>query len=169
MRRRFVAGNWKMNGTRAAAAALVADVVRGAAALDDVDIALCPPAILIPLVAAEIERTRARIAWGGQNLHPQSNGAYTGEISGSMLRDYGCTYVIVGHSERRTLFGETDAAVAEKFAAAQSAGLVPILCVGETLAEREGNQTEAVVARQLRAVVERHGAPSLARAVVAYE
>jgi triosephosphate isomerase len=169
MRRRLVAGNWKMNGTRAQALALVADIARGTAALREVDVALCPPSILIPLVADEIKRARAALAWGGQNLHTQSSGAYTGEVSGAMLADFGCTYVIVGHSERRTLFGETDALVAEKFAAAQSAGLTPILCVGETLAEREANRTESVIDRQLRAVLDRSGVQSLARAVVAYE
>jgi triosephosphate isomerase len=97
------------------------------------------------------------------------SGAYTGEISGPMLRDYGCTYVIVGHSERRTLYGETDAMVAEKYGAAQVAGLIPILCVGETLQEREANQTEAVVARQLDAVLDKHGIGSFKNAVIAYE
>ncbi len=166
-RRPLVAGNWKMNGTRAAATGLVGDILRGVAAAGDVEVAVCPPFILIPLVAEMLQGSSVR--WGGQNLDPHESGAYTGEISGAMLRDFGCTYVIVGHSERRTLYGETDAVVAEKFAAAQAAGLTPILCIGETLAEREANRTEAVVERQLAAVLDRNGGASLARAAIAYE
>lgn len=168
-RKPLVAGNWKMNGTRAAAAELVARIVRGVASLGEVEVAVCPPFILIPLVAEQLRAAGGRVQWGGQNLDAHAGGAYTGEISGAMLQDFGCTYVIVGHSERRTLYGETDPIVAEKFAAALAAGLTPILCVGETLAEREAKQTEAVVARQLTAVLDRHGAAGLARATVAYE
>jgi triosephosphate isomerase len=109
------------------------------------------------------------VAWGGQNLSMHKSGAYTGEVSGPMLKDYGCTYAIVGHSERRSYYGETDKLVAEKFGAAQAAGLVPILCVGETLAEREANQTEAVVARQLDAAIQMHGIAALKNSVIAYE
>ena len=168
-RRAFVAGNWKMNGTRASAAALTEAVARGAAGLDTVEIALCPPFILIPLVAERLTQARAAVAWGGQNLAAQASGAYTGEVSGPMLADWGCRYVIVGHSERRALYGETDALVADKFAAAQAAGLTPILCLGESLEEREAGRTEAVVARQLGVVIERHGVGSFERAVLAYE
>lgn len=168
-RRSFVAGNWKMNGTRAGAAALVADILRGAGSLPAIEVALCPPFILIPLVAEKLKAAGSQIAWGGQNLEAHTSGAYTGEISGTMLRDFDCTHVIVGHSERRTLYGETDLVVAEKFAAAQAAQLRPILCVGETLAEREAGRTEAVVERQLAAVLERNGVASLADATVAYE
>jgi len=167
-RRPLVAGNWKMNGTRAAAAELVTGILAGIDAVADVEVVVCPPFILIPEVAERL-RGSGRIGWGGQNLDTHPAGAYTGEISGPMLRDFGCTYVIVGHSERRTLFGETDAVVAEKYAAAQSADLVPIVCVGETLEEREAGLTERVVERQLAAVLERNGVESLARAVIAYE
>lgn len=168
-RRPFVAGNWKMNGTRASGAELVADILRGSGSLPDLDIALCPPFILIPLVAEKLSAAGTRIAWGAQNLGTHASGAYTGEISGAMLRDFGCTYVIVGHSERRALFGETDEVVAEKFAAALAARLRPILCVGETLKEREAGRTEAVVERQLDAVLKHNGGGILAGATLAYE
>lgn len=169
MRRPFVAGNWKMNGTRASGEALVGNILRNVKSLPDVEIALCPPFLLIPLVAEKLRAAGERIACGGQNLDSHASGAYTGEIAGAMLRDFGCAHVIVGHSERRTLYGETDATVAEKFAAAQSVALRPILCVGETLAEREGGETEAVVERQLDAVLQRNGVASLAQATIAYE
>ena len=167
-RRSLVAGNWKMNGSRADAAALVGGILNGVGRLGSVEVALCPPFILIPLVA-EAVRATGRIVWGGQNLDTHAAGAYTGEISGAMLRDFGCTYVIVGHSERRAYYGDTDAVVAEKFRAAQSAGLVPILCVGETLAEREAGQTQAVVDRQLTAVITACGITAFQQAVIAYE
>lgn len=168
-RRALVAGNWKMNGTRASAATLAEAVARAAPGLAAVDIVLCPPFILIPLVAERLTQAGVAVAWGGQNLAVPASGAYTGEISATMLADWGCRYVIVGHSERRTLYGETDAVVADKFAAAQAAGLTPILCLGESLAEREAGRTEAVVARQLDAVLEVHGSASFERAVIAYE
>ncbi|MFL6651227.1 MAG: triose-phosphate isomerase [Sulfurifustaceae bacterium] len=168
-RRPFVAGNWKMNGTRAQAATLIDGILKERASLGSVDVAVCPPFILIPLVADRLRIAGANIAWGGQNLDAHASGAYTGEISGAMLRDAGCTCVIVGHSERRTLYGESDAAVAEKFAAALAVDLTPILCVGETLSERESGRTEAVVERQLRAVLDHNGVQSLARATIAYE
>jgi len=169
VRRPFVAGNWKMNGNRASAAELVAGVLRGIESVANVEVALLPPFILIPIVADLLKQAGGRIAHGGQNLEVHASGAYTGEIAGAMLRDFSCTYVAVGHSERRSLFGETDAVVAEKFVAAQTAKLVPILCVGETLAERDAGQTEAVVQRQLDAVVQRSGVASLAGATLAYE
>ncbi len=167
MRRPLVAGNWKMNGSRTESAALLDGIRKGISAASRAEVAVCPPYILIPLAAEKLAGSPA--AWGGQNLSVHKSGAYTGEISGPMLRDYGCTYVIVGHSERRTLYGETDAMVAEKYGAAQAAGLIPILCVGETLQEREANQTEAVVARQLDAVLDKHGIGSFKNAVIAYE
>jgi triosephosphate isomerase (TIM) len=168
-RRPLVAGNWKMNGTRATAATLIDALVRGIATVGDVEVVVCPPYIYLPLVEERLKPHGRRISWGGQNLESHANGAYTGEISGVMLRDFNCTYAIVGHSERRTLFGETKAVVAEKFAAAQSAGLRPILCIGETLAEREAGRTESIVERQLNAVIDRNGIGALANAVIAYE
>ncbi|HLF22841.1 MAG TPA: triose-phosphate isomerase [Burkholderiales bacterium] len=168
-RRPFVAGNWKMNGTRASSAELVAGVARGIGSVANVDVALLPPFILIQAVADLLKPMGGRIAYGGQNLDTHESGAYTGEVSGAMLRDFGCTYVVVGHSERRALYGETDSLVADKFAAAQAAGLTPILCIGETLAEREAGQTEQVVQRQLDAVLARSSAASLGAATLAYE
>jgi triosephosphate isomerase len=166
-RRPLVAGNWKMNGSRTESAALLDGIRKGMSPASRAEVAVCPPYILIPLVAEKL--AGSPVTWGGQNLSMHKSGAYTGEISGPMLRDYGCTYVIVGHSERRTLYGETDAVVTEKYGAAQATGLIPILCVGETLQEREVRQTEAVVARQLDAVLDKHGIGSFKNAVIAYE
>lgn len=166
-RRPFVAGNWKMNASRADAGALLAALKGALSGRKSAEVAVCPPFLYIPLAAEVL--AGSVIAWGGQNLDTHVAGAYTGEVSGPMLKDYGCAYVIVGHSERRALYGESDALVAEKFAAAQSAGLVPILCVGETLAEREAGQTESVVARQLDAVLAKNGIASFVNAVIAYE
>jgi triosephosphate isomerase (TIM) len=168
-RQPLVAGNWKMHGTRTSAGELAAGIARSLASSPRLEVALLPPFVFIPLVADALRLAGGRIAYGGQNLDPHPSGAYTGEISGAMLRDFGCTYVIVGHSERRTLFGETDSTVAEKFAAAQAVGLRPILCLGETLAERDAAQTESVVGRQLDAVLSSSGAASLANAAIAYE
>jgi triosephosphate isomerase len=167
MRTRLVAGNWKMHGSRAANAPLLDAVKAGAGRAAGVAIAVCVPFPYLQETAVALAGTA--IAWGGQTLSEHEAGAYTGEVSGGMLRDFGCTYVIVGHSERRALYGEDDSRVAAKFAAARRAGLTPILCVGETLAERERGSTEAVVARQLAAVIDAGGAGALAGAVVAYE
>lgn len=156
-----------MNGAPAESAALLTGLKKGLGTVNKAKLVVCPPFILIPLVAKELAGTT--VAWGGQNLDTHKSGAYTGEVSGPMLKDFGCGYVIIGHSERRALFGETDEMVADKFKAAQDAGLIPILCVGELLAEREANQTEAVVARQLDAVINKHGVAALANSVVAYE
>ncbi|MCU0971988.1 MAG: triose-phosphate isomerase [Gammaproteobacteria bacterium] len=167
MRKPLVAGNWKMNGTRAGVAELLEGIKAGMGAAPNAEVAVCPPFVFIPEAAARLAGTA--VACGGQNLSTHASGAYTGEIAASMLTDYGCKYVIVGHSERRTLYGEDDALVAEKFEVARKAGLVPILCVGETLEERENGATEAVVARQLDAVLEKFGATALGQGVVAYE
>lgn len=164
MRKKLVAGNWKMHGSLAENAALLAAIKP---ALAGIEAAVCVP---FPYLAqAQAVLSGSSIAWGAQNLSEQPKGAFTGEVSASMLLDFGCRYVIVGHSERRSLYGETDDVVARKYVAAQAAGLTPILCVGESLQERESGVTEAVVARQLDAVMEAAGVGSLARAVVAYE
>ncbi len=168
MRRPLVAGNWKMNGSRADAGKLLDGIFQGADSVDETEIAVCPPFILIPLTADKLARG-SNVAWGGQDLDTHTSGAYTGEVSGGMLRDYGCTFVIVGHSERRSIYGEDDATVASKFKVAQEHGLIPILCVGELLEEREADQTETVVARQLDAVLELCGIESMEQAVIAYE
>lgn len=167
MRRPLVAGNWKMNGSKAESAALLEGILAGISSVTAADMAVCPPAILIGLTEEKL--AGSAVAWGGQDLNVNASGAYTGEISGPMLKDFGCTYAIVGHSERREYYGETDQVVADKFAAAQSHGLIPILCIGETLDERESGDTENVCARQLDAVLQAHGIESLASAVIAYE
>jgi len=167
MRQPLVAGNWKMNGSRAAVVELLEGIKAGMSAVKTAEVAVCPPYVFIPEAAVRLAGTS--VTWGGQNLSTHASGAYTGEVAASMLTDFGCKYVIVGHSERRTLYGEDDAVVAEKFEVARKAGLVPIFCVGETLEEREGGTTEAVIARQLDAVLERFGANALAAGVIAYE
>ena len=169
MRQTLVAGNWKMHGTRAGVADLIEDVKQGMATVGGTRVAVCPPFVYLSEVAHLI--AGSAIALGGQDLCPETGeGAYTGEVSGAMLQDVGCSYVIVGHSERRALYGDSDAVVAQKFCAAQAAGLIPILCVGEQLQERENGDTEAVVARQLDAIMNQDGGViALAKAVIAYE
>jgi triosephosphate isomerase len=167
MRTKLVAGNWKMNGGLAQNKALLEGVMAGVAGFNGMQAAVCVP---FPYLAqAQQALAGSKVAWGAQNLSQHDKGAYTGEVAASMLLDFGCRYVIVGHSERRSLYGESDELVAAKYEAAQKAGLTPILCVGETLEEREGNITEQVVGRQLDAVIARSGVASLAKAVVAYE
>ena len=164
MRKKLVAGNWKMHGSLAENAALLTAIKP---ALAGVEAVVCVP---FPYLAqAQSLLGGSSISWGAQNMSEQAKGAFTGEVSASMLLDFGCKYVIVGHSERRSLYGESDALVASKYKAAQAAGLTPILCVGESLDERESGVTEAVVARQLDAVIKVAGVASLAHAVIAYE
>ena len=166
MRRPLVVGNWKMHGSRPDAAALLA-ALRAACPAAGVDVAVCPPFLLIPLAEGALQGSP--VAWGAQDVARWDGGAYTGEVSAAMLREAGCRYAIVGHSERRQLMGETDAVVLEKFQAARRAGLVPILCVGETLEQRDAGATLAVVGAQLDAVLGAVGAEGWGDAVVAYE
>jgi triosephosphate isomerase len=162
MRRRLVAGNWKMHGSRAANRALLASILER-----NVPGAECAVCVPFPYLGEVAEQLRGSpVVWGAQNVSEHAQGAYTGEVSASMLLEFGCRYAIVGHSERRQLYCETDAQVAAKFKAAQAAGLTPILCVGETLAEREAGRTEEVVARQLDSVLEK---TPFGQAVLAYE
>ncbi|TRZ69817.1 MAG: triose-phosphate isomerase [Rhodocyclaceae bacterium] len=166
MRTKLVAGNWKMHGTLATNLALLTRV-RDAAAGMSSESAVCVP---FPYLAqAQALLAGSRVAWGGQNVSEHAQGAYTGEVSATMLTEFGCRYVLVGHSERRAIYAESDATVAAKFAAALGAGLTPILCVGETLAEREAGTTGDVVTRQLDAVIGASGISALSRAVLAYE
>ena len=166
MRRKLVAGNWKMHGSLVENETLLDDILAGMADVK-AEVAVCVPFPYLSQVKHKLVGTT--VAWGAQNLSQHAKGAYTGEVSAAMLNDFECKYVIVGHSERRALYGESDQTVAEKYATAQAEGLIPILCVGETLEEREAGVTEAVVGRQLDAVLARSGVGSLANAVVAYE
>jgi len=167
MRARLVAGNWKMHGSLAANQALLGGLKARLRASEGVGYAVCAPFPYLNQVATALEGSP--IAWGAQNVSEHDVGAYTGEVSGAMLREFGCRYVIVGHSERRGLYGESDAQVAAKFMAAQRAGLTPILCVGETLEQRERGDTDAVVSRQLDAVLDAAGVAAMANAAIAYE
>jgi triosephosphate isomerase len=167
-RKPLIAGNWKMNGSLAESRRLVDSLRAGVSSTASATMLLCPPYVYLPAVKDWLRGSP--IALGGQNLADKEGvGAYTGEISGRMLVEVGCTHVIVGHSERRALYGESDAVVAAKFKAAQAAGLTPIVCVGETLEQREAEQTRAVIERQVAAVVAAAGVRAFAKAVVAYE
>lgn len=166
MRQAMVAGNWKMNGSSASVEQLITGIKAG---VDQTgaEVAVCPPFVYIPAVAQATAGSVIRL--GAQNLCDQDSGAFTGEVSGPMLKDIGCEYVIVGHSERRSLYGESDEVTAIKYAAALKNGLKPIFCIGETLEERESGITNDVIARQLDAILNTEGVASLANAVLAYE
>ena len=166
MRRPILAGNWKMNMTIAEATDFVRSIRRGLNDVKTVDRVLCPP--FTALAALKELLAATEIGLGAQNMHWEEKGAFTGAVSPLMLEGL-CDYVIIGHSERREYYGDTDELVARKFEAAQEHGLVPILCVGESLEEREGGTTEAVVERQLDAVLEQHGIEAFKNAVIAYE
>ena len=171
MRNRFVVGNWKMHGNRASNRALLEGVLKGLEGLAGVECAVCVPFPYLSDVAAQLagQQGKGRLAWGAQNLSEHAQGAFTGEVSAQMLAEFGCRFVLVGHSERRALYGESDAVVAAKYAAAMAQGLTPILCVGETLAQREAGRTEEVVSRQLDAVFSFNKKELFKEAVVAYE
>ena len=163
----LVAGNWKMHGSRAMTNGLIDAVLDDLPGPDQVEVAVLPP---FPYLSLVHELASASdLVLGAQNVSEHAEGAYTGEVSAAMLADLGCRYALVGHSERRQLYGEDDELVAAKFSAARRAGLRPILCVGETLDEREAGNTEAVIARQLGEVLSRAGAEAFEQAVVAYE
>jgi triosephosphate isomerase len=166
MRKKIVAGNWKMHGSLANNSGLLQAVKAGIAGMA-AEVAVCVPYPYLEQARGAL--AGSNVAWGAQDVSEHAQGAYTGEVSGAMLMDFGCRYAIVGHSERRSYYGDTDAVVAAKFEAAQKAGLTPILCVGETLDEREKNITAEVVTRQLDAVIARCGIAAFAKAVIAYE
>lgn len=167
MREFLVAGNWKMNGSTAASEALISGIVAGVPAGSGFRLLVCPPFPYLASVSSQI--SGSAVALGAQNVSEHESGAFTGETAPSMLKDVGCDYVIVGHSERRAIYGETSEQVAAKFMAAQAAGITPILCVGETLEEREAGTTEKVIDEQLDAVLDTAGATVFAAAVIAYE
>ena len=166
MRRKLVVGNWKMNGSLAANATLLSDIVAGLAA-QELDCAVCVPAPYLAQCQAQL--SGSALKWGAQDVSAHASGAYTGEVSAAMLQDFSCRYVIVGHSERRAYHAEDDVLVAQKTVAAIAAGLTPIVCVGETLAQREAGHTGAVVAAQLGAVLAAIGRDAIAQIVLAYE
>jgi triosephosphate isomerase (TIM) len=167
MRQPLVAGNWKMLGSRAENANLVSGLLDLLQPGKRAEILVWPPFPYLMETGRLLKDTG--VALGAQSVCAEAQGAFTGEVSAAMLKDVGCGYVLVGHSERRQLFGESDSLVARKFVAAQGQGLVPVLCVGETLEEREADQTTSVVARQLEAVLAVSGVQALERAVIAYE
>jgi triosephosphate isomerase len=167
MRRPIVVGNWKMHGSRAENTALVEHLIQGLDGRQAAEVIVCPPHVYLQEVVRQTKDTLLHV--GAQNVATEPSGAHTGEVSAAMLKDVGCRYVIVAHSERRTLYREDDAMVARKFRAVLSHGLTPILCVGETLDERENGTTEAVIARQIESVVAVAGIDTLAHAVIAYE
>jgi triosephosphate isomerase len=167
MRQPLVAGNWKMNGTYQDNQALFRGLIDGMGSVKAAKVAVCPPFVYLEQARSTLAGTP--IAWGAQNVSHEAPGAFTGEIASSMLVDLGCTYVIVGHSERRHGMGEGDEFVAKKVGAALNAGLTPILCVGELLEERERGETETVVERQLGAVLDRVGIEAMTGVVIAYE
>lgn len=167
MRTKLVVGNWKMNGSLTQNQELLNAIITGTRELRDVVCAVCVPYPYLQAVQLVLKDTH--ITWGAQNVSQFDFGAYTGEVAAEMLLDFACRYVIVGHSERRSLFGEDNHTVAEKFKKAQGVGLIPILCVGETLAQREIGETERVIDEQLDAVIKLTGINSLAQSVIAYE
>ena len=167
MRDFLIAGNWKMNGNSDANVELANGILDGMPHSDTVKLLICPPYPYLPALAQKLAGTE--LALGAQNVSQHESGAYTGEVSPGMLKDIACEYVIVGHSERRAMMGETSDIVAAKFVAALATGLQPILCVGETLEERESDRTGAVIDEQLYTVLDSAGVDAFSTAVVAYE
>ncbi len=167
MRQTLVAGNWKLNGSLASIDGLLKAVLAGIGEVDNAEVAVCPPYVYLPTVQTMLKNSP--VVWGAQDVCDEDSGAYTGEVSAPMLNEFGCKYVIVGHSERRSIYGESDEFTARKFAATRRAGMKPILCVGESLEEREKAVTEQVVARQLDAVIALEGVAALTDCVIAYE
>ena len=166
-RRPFIAGNWKMNLNRADSVSLAGGVAEKVGTNSDVEVAVCPPACYLEAVVAATQGSAVGV--GGQNMYHEPEGAFTGEIAGPMLLDIGCTYVILGHSERRQYFGETDENINIKLKAALSLGLIPIVCVGETLEQREGGQTLSVIQTQFSGCFSGISADDMAKTVIAYE
>jgi len=167
MRKKLVAGNWKLNGSSEANHGLLGGILEGIGEAAGAEIMVCPPYVYLAEVAGQLDLTQ--IMLGAQDVASEASGAFTGEVSAAMLRDIGCTHSIIGHSERRTLFGETDDVVAGKFMAAQASDLVPVLCIGETLKERESGVTMDVISRQIAAVLETSGVGGFGAAIAAYE
>ncbi len=167
MRQPMVAGNWKMNGSSDSVKELMAGIKAGMGSVNKAEVVVCPPAVYISRVSGAADGSDIKL--GSQNICDQDAGAFTGEISGAMLKDVGCEYAIIGHSERRALYGESDELIAKRFAAARRNGIKPIFCIGETLQEREADITNEVCARQIDAVIALEGVEALADGVIAYE
>jgi len=167
MRNPLVAANWKMHGRTESNAALLSALVAGLDARSATEVLICPPAVYLQQAGESLKGSNVLL--GAQNMHASESGAFTGEVAAPMLRDFGCSHVIIGHSERRELFQESDQFVAEKFATAVANDITPVLCVGESREQREAGETEATVLRQLQAVVEHVGIDAFAGAVIAYE
>jgi triosephosphate isomerase (TIM) len=167
MRQPMVAGNWKMNGSSDSVKELIAGIKEGMGSVAKAEVVVCPPAVYIPRVVGAAADSGIKV--GSQNICDEDKGAFTGEISGDMLKDIGCEYAIIGHSERRALYGESDELVAKRFASARRNGVKPIFCIGETLEERESGITNDVCSRQIDAVIALEGVESLADGVIAYE
>lgn len=167
MRKQYIVGNWKMHGNKTSVAELLNKIVDFEQKNQtNVNLVVCPPYVF--LNQTQILLGKTKLQWGGQNMAAEAEGPYTGEISASMLTDFGCQYVLLGHSERRQLYGEIDAQIAKKFGLAIKSGLTPILCVGETLAERQANQTYTVLQAQLEKIID-YGKDVLKQAIIAYE
>ena len=167
MRQPMVAGNWKMNGSSDSVKELIAGIKAGMASVNKAEVVVCPPAVYIPVVSGASDGSAIKV--GSQNICDADKGAFTGEISGEMLKDIGCEYAIIGHSERRALYAESDELVAKRFAAARRPGIKPLFCIGETLEERESGITNDVCSRQIDAVIALEGVEALADGVIAYE
>lgn len=167
MRRPLIAGNWKMNGRKASVERLLAGVVSGASSIRVSELAVCPPYPFLHMAQQALAGSAVQL--GAQDVATEDSGAFTGEVSAPMLAEFGCRYAICGHSERRSLYGDTDAAIARKLAAAHRAGLTAILCIGETLAERERGETEATIAGQIDAIIELGGIEAFGVVELAYE
>ncbi|MGH8613105.1 MAG: triose-phosphate isomerase [Gammaproteobacteria bacterium] len=168
MRKPLVAGNWKMNGTLASIKPLLQGITQNMPAVESVEVTVCPPFVYLPFVSDYLTGHTA-LRLGAQNLGHEAQGAFTGEVSAAMLADYGCRYVIIGHSERRQIFHESDELIALKFGLAVKEEITPILCVGETLQQREATKTEEVIRKQLLAVVSHMGGAVFQNALIAYE
>jgi triosephosphate isomerase (TIM) len=168
MRKYTIAGNWKMNGSKSSIEVLIQNIKEGMTSIDQVNWIVFPPYPFLEQVKQLL--TGSKVFWGAQNLNDKLSGAYTGEVSAEMLKEFGCSYVLVGHSERRQLYGETDKVIAAKFIAAINAAIKPILCIGETLQEREQGLTTQVVDRQLMTILQlRNGIELFNQAIIAYE
>jgi triosephosphate isomerase len=168
-RRPFIAGNWKMNLNRAESIALAHGIAEQRGSNEPADVAICPPSVYLDAVREILQKAGKDVGLGAQNMHFEPNGAFTGELSAAMLVDIGCKYVILGHSERRQFFGETNEIVRKKTAAALAAGLIPIVCLGETLAEREAGTTTQVVTEQFDGSLGGFSHEEMSRVVIAYE